>query len=145
MTRPRHPIAFALATVAVFMTMSSADAQSTQPPRTPVPVQAQIQKSAELQRQALQNLSDRVRAEGLINNAYAELDAALSTMIIKASNAKFQDPLFEMQKKRAEQALALLQVARDVLHTNRQDQPKDQDKVRNNLEQALRLTSTLAY
>ena len=145
MTRFRHPIAFALTTVAVFMTLSSAAAQTTQPPRTPVPVQAQIQKSAELQRQALQNLTDRQRAEGLINNAYAELDAALSTMIIKASNAKFQDPLFEMQKKRAEQALALLQVARDVLHSNRQDQPKDQDKVRNNLEQALRLTSTLAY
>ena len=99
MTRFRHPIAFALTTVAVFMTLSSAAAQTTQPPRTPVPVQAQIQKSAELQRQALQNLTDRQRAEGLINNAYAELDAALSTMIIKASNAKFQDPLFEMQKK----------------------------------------------
>src|SRR6266851_4038981 len=41
-------------------------------------------------------------------------------MIIKASGAKFPDPLFDMQKKRGEQALALLQVARDVLHTNRQ-------------------------
>jgi len=144
-TRFRHPIAFALTTVAVFMTLSSAAAQSTQPPRTPVPVQAQIQKRAQLQRQALHHLTARQRAEGLLNTAYAELADALSTMIIKASNAKFQDPLFEMQKKRAEQALALLQVARDVLHSNRQDQPKDQDKVRNNLEQALRLTSTLAY
>jgi hypothetical protein len=50
-----------------------------------------------------------------------------------------------MHKRRGEQALALLQVARDVLHTNRQDQPKDQERVRNNLEQAFRLTSTLAY
>jgi len=80
-------------------------------------------------------------------------------MIIKASGAKFPDPLFDMQKKRGEQALALLQVARDVRHTNRQDQrPKDQEqdgqpggsrsylkRGGSNVEQALRLTSTLAY
>lgn len=159
MTAFCHPIASALTTVAVFIAMSSAAAQSPQSQRTSVHVQAQIQKSAELQRQALQNLTDLKRAEDLVNNAYAELQAALSTMIIKASGAKFPDPLFDMQKRRGEQALALLQVARDVLHTNRQDQrPKDQgqdgqpggsrsnlERVRSNLEQALRLTSTLAY
>jgi hypothetical protein len=154
-----HPIASALTTVAVFIAMSSAAAQSPQPQRTSVHVQAQIQKSAELQRQALQNVTDPERAEDLINKAYAELQAALSTMIIKASGAKFPDPLFDIQNKRGEQALALLQVARDVLHTNRQGQrPKDQEqdgqpggspsyleRVRSNLEQAWRLTSTLAY
>ena len=51
--------------------------------------------------QALQNLTDLERAEDLINNAYAELQAALSTVIIKASGAKFPDPLFDMQKKGA--------------------------------------------
>jgi cell division protein FtsX len=71
-----HPIASALTTVAVFIVMSSAAAQSPQSQRTSVHVQAQIQKSAELQRQALQNLTDLERAEDLINNAYAELQAA---------------------------------------------------------------------
>ena len=80
-------------------------------------------------------------------------------MIIKASGAKFQDPLFDMQKRRGEQVLTLLQVARDALHANRQDQrPKGQaedgqpggsgsylEKARSNLEQALRLTSTLVF
>jgi hypothetical protein len=51
-------LASALITVAVFIAMSSAAAQSPQPQRTSVHVQAQIQKSAELQRQALQNLTD---------------------------------------------------------------------------------------
>jgi hypothetical protein len=159
MTAFCHLIASVLTTVAVFIVMSSAAAQSPQSQRTSVHVQAQIQKSAELQRQALQNLTDLERAENLINSAYAELQAALSTMIIKASGAKFPDPLFDMQKRRGEQALALLQVARDVLHTNRQDQrPKGQgqdgrpggsraylERVRSNVEQALRITSTLAY
>ena len=101
MTAFCHPIASALTTVAVFIAMSSAAAQSPQPQRTSVHAQAQIQKSGELQRQALQNLTDLERAEDLINNAYAELQAALSTMIIKASGAKFPDPLFDMQKKGA--------------------------------------------
>jgi restriction endonuclease Mrr len=87
MTAFCHPIASALTTVAVFIAMSSAAAQSPQSQRTSVHVQAQIQKSAELQRQALQNLTDLERAEDLINNAYAQLQAALSTTIIKASRS----------------------------------------------------------
>ena len=75
MTAFCHPIASALTTVAVFIAMSSAAAQSPQPPRTSVDVQAQILKSTQLQRQALQNLTDLERAEELINNAYAELEA----------------------------------------------------------------------
>ena len=72
---------------------------------------------------------------------------------------KFPDPLLDVQRKRGEQALSLLQAAGDVLNINRQDQRarpalEDQEKdggsrpylevVRHNLEQALRLTSTLA-
>jgi len=159
MTEFCHPIGSALTMVAVLIAMSSAAAQSPSLPGTPVDIQARIQKSAELQRQALQSLADLGQAERLTDNAYAELRAALSTMIIKASGAKFQDPLFDIQKRRGEQALTLLQVARDALHANRQDQrPKGQaedgqpggsgsylEKARSNLEQALRLTSTLIF
>jgi hypothetical protein len=143
--------------VVVLIALSPALAQAPLP-QTSTNIQARIQKSAELQRQALQSLTDVGRAERLTNGAYAELQAALSTMIIKASNAKFPDPLFDIQKRRAEQALALLQVARDVLQGTRQEsRPQAQEEgqpsrpsgnletVRSNLEQALQLTSTLVF
>ncbi|HEY3116379.1 MAG TPA: hypothetical protein VGK54_06535 [Chloroflexota bacterium] len=155
-------VALALIVVAILMAMSSGAAQP-QAPRTQIDIQRQIQRSAELQRQALRSLTDSGRTEQLIDNAYAELRAALSAMVINASDMKFPDPLLDIKRKRGEQALSLLQAAGDVLKRNRQNQsvrpgPEDQEEdgrpggsrsyvelVRNNLEQALRLTSTLAF
>lgn len=153
-----HPIALALTMIAVLIAMSSAAAQTGQPPRSAVDIQAKILKSAELQQQALQSLDDLGRAQRLISNASTELEAALSAIIIKNSGAKFQDPLLAIQRKRAEQALTLLQEARDALSAYRPDQPaRDQgdgqsaaprsslDGVHSNLERALNLTRTLAF
>ena len=143
------------------MAMSSAAAQPAQPPRTPVDIQAQIQKSAGLQRQALESLTDVGRAERLILNAYAELQSAMSAMVIAASGKKFPDPLLNLNEQRMRQALAHLQRASDTLKLNRPiaPTPQSQEKggdlsetppagspsylgvVRDSVEQALRLTN----
>jgi hypothetical protein len=159
---PAFRVALALIVVVSLMAMFSGAAHP-QAPRTPIDIQTQIQRSAELQQQALQSLSDSRRTEQLIDNAYRELRAALSAMVVNASGMKFPDPLLNIQTKRGERALSLLQDAGDVLKRNRQDQsvrpaPEDQEKngqpggspsyvevVRNNLEQALRLTRALAF
>lgn len=47
-------------------------------------------------------------AEQLIDRAYAELQAALSSMIINASGMKYPDPLLSIQIQHANQALSRL-------------------------------------
>ena len=151
-----RPVVLALIVVAVLMAVSSLAAQS----RSSVDIQAQIRKSAELQRQALQTLNDRAQAAQLIDKAYAELRAALSSMVINATETKFQDPLLSIHTQRGNQALSLLQRAGDTLRQTRSDRPAKEnqegagqpaesraylDEVRKNLEQALRLTSTIAF
>jgi hypothetical protein len=164
MTAFRHPIAPALIVVAVLMAISSAAAaQSPRPPRTSGDIQAQVQKTAELQRQALQSLTDLGRAERLISNAYAELQTALSAMLITASGRKSPDPLLNLNEQRMRQALSHLQDASDMLKVNRPGAPVPQGRekggelpetppagsqsnlgvVRNDLEQALRLTNSV--
>ena len=120
-------------------------------------IQTRFQRSAELQRQALQSLTDPGRAERLISNAHAELQSARSAMVIKASGMKFPDPLLEINTRNAGQALSLLQAAHDALKTNRPGVVAAPDRetsapaaasphleaVRTNLEQALRLTSSV--
>ncbi len=151
-----HPVALTLIVVILFTALTSAAAQSRQTPRTSLEIQTRIQKSAELQRQALQSLNDRRQAEQLIDKAYVELRGALSSMIINASGMKFQDPLLDMQTRSGEQALSLLQRAGDTLRQNQADRPATEDGkpagsptyldgVRKDLEQALRLTSRLVF
>jgi phage host-nuclease inhibitor protein Gam len=72
----------------MLLLMAAPASSSAQPRRTSSDIQAQIQRSADLQRQALQILTEPERAEGLIGNAYAELQTALSTMLINASGQK---------------------------------------------------------
>ena len=142
--------------VAVLMAISSVAGQSG----SSVDIQAQIRKSAELQRQALQRLNDRAQAEQLIDKAHTELRAALSSMVINATETKFQDPLLGIQTQRGNQALSLLQRAGDILRQTRSDRPATEnqegagqpgdsraslDEVRKNLEQALRLTNAIAF
>ena len=148
----------------IFAVVSPALAQASRPPRDPIEIQKKIQKSAELQRQALQNLTDPTRAERLITDAAVELQAAYTDIVINASNMTMPDPLSGINSRKAQQALSLLQGASDILKTSRQNQPivptppgqenVDQpaepapsrpylDAVRSNLEQARRLTSSL--
>ena len=147
-----------LVLLAAMATASPALAQSGRPRYEPAEIQRKVQKSADLQRQALQTLSDPRRAEGLVQSAWTELRAAQHEMIINASGAKFVDPLFEMSNKRAEQALVHLQAAGDALKSNRSTagvrtdqeegapaQPAYLDGVRQHVEQALRLTNGLAF
>ncbi|HEY7437700.1 MAG TPA: hypothetical protein VIE41_21335 [Methylomirabilota bacterium] len=122
-------------------------------------IQKRIERSGELQRQALRTLGDPPRAEQLVRRAYAELQAAQSAMIIGASGQKFPDPLLEMNTRRTQEALILLQRAADTLridHGSGQGQRPAEgsperparsqaslDAVKSNIEQALRLTGTV--
>jgi hypothetical protein len=130
---------------------------SAQPRRTSSDIQAQIQKSADLQRQALQILTEPERAERLIGRAYTELQTAMSTMLINASGQKSPDPLLKLNEQRMRQALSHLQQASDMLKANqslatasqRQEATPPAESgaylgvVRNNVEQALRITSSV--
>lgn len=137
---------------------SPALAQSGRPRYEAADIQRKIQKSLELQRQALQSLNETARADTLVRSAWTELRAAQHEMIMNASGAKFVDPLFEMSNKRAGEALGHLQAAGDALESGRgsagarvNDEEGDQapipylDEVRRHIEQAVRLTSGLAF
>ena len=120
-------------------------------------VQRKVQKSLSLQKQALQSLSDSNQAVTLVRSAWTELRAAQHEMIMNASGAKYVDPLFEMSNRRAEEALGHLQAAGDALATNRSagvrvnDEDGGQaanaylDGVRRHIEQAVRLTNSIAF
>ena len=141
----RSVIAMVLALAAVVAAVSPAAAQLSKSPRNAASVKGKLEKSAELQRQALQALADLGRAERLVGNAHEELRSAKDDMVIIASNAKFPDPLSASNQRRTDQALSLLLGALDGLKLR--DKWSEPDKrvagVRNNLEQALRLTNTV--
>lgn len=109
-------------------------------------IRMKLVESSALQRRALQTLSsDPGRAEQLISDAYAQLQAAHSAMVIRASGMKFPDPLFAFNDTKAREALALLQTAGDTLKVRDQSTAADSIGVaRNRLDQALRLTNLLA-
>jgi hypothetical protein len=154
---PRYFCLGVLLLLGALAVTSPARAQSPSLPYDPAEIQRKVLKSAELQRQALQSLTDMPRAEGLVKSAWSELRAAQHEMILNASRAKFVDPLFEMNNRRAEQALGHLQRASDFLATQkgavavRTDQEEGQragpslDGVRQHIEQAVRLTNGLAF
>ena len=145
--------------VALLLTLlasASAVAQAPRPQYDVAELQRKVQRSAELQRQALQSLADPRKAESLVREAWTELRAAQHGMILNASSAKFVDPLFEMNKRRADQALGHLQLAGDALQSQKGvTSPRAQqeegasgassyvDGVRQHLEQAVRLTDGL--
>jgi hypothetical protein len=126
---------------------SAAEAQrSSKPPRDPVQIQQKLQRSASLQRQALQTLNDPEQAEQLVKNAWTELRSAQDDMVINASNMQFPDPLFSANNRRAEQALALLLGCWDTLKLrDKWTDPNSQIAgVRGRLQQSLGLTNTVA-
>ncbi len=137
-----------LATLVTLAVIGSAVAAVGQP-RSQEDINNQIQRSAALQREALQALSDGAKAATLIDRARAELQGALSAMIINASKLKFPDPLLPIQRRKGEEALSLLQAAGDELKTHAAAQGQERaganlQMVRGNIEQALRLTTALA-
>jgi len=137
---------------------SPALAQSGRPPYDPAEIQRKVQRSAELQRQALQTLTDPDRAEALVQGAWTELRAAQHGMIMNAGVVKYVDPLFDISNKKAEEALLHLQTAGDALKRSHsitgarvgQEEsgplpPPYLDGVRRHLEQAVLLTNGLAF
>ncbi len=145
MSALRHLMVMVLAAVAVLITVSPAATQLSKPPRDPALIQRKLQRSAELQREALQALTDPKNAERIVKNAYGQLMSAKEDMVVNASNVQFPDPLFAGNKARVDQALALLLGAWDTLKLRDQwsDPSSQVARVRNNLQQALRLTNTL--
>jgi hypothetical protein len=140
----------------LLLLMAAPASTIAEPRRTSLDIQAQVQKSADLQRQALQILTDPERAERLIGNAYAELQAAMITMVINASGQKSPDPLLKINEQRMRQALSHLQQASDMLKVNRSLATASQRRegappestaylgvVRNSVEQALRITNSV--
>jgi hypothetical protein len=128
--------------------------------RTSTEIQGNVQRSAELQRQALQALTDTALAERLVLKAYAELDEAHRALVINASGKTFPDPLLKVNSQQMQQALALLQQASDALKSSQPLVPVPQREeqesmpasppttsapslgmIRSNLEAALRLTN----
>ncbi len=134
-----------LALAVILASAAPAAAQGKQP-RDPAMIQRKLQRSADLQRQALQALGDRERAEKLVGTAYNELKSANDDMILNKKNTKFPDPLFGPNIRRCDQALDLVLVAWDALRAKDKwtgDEGQVQG-VRAKLEQAVRLTNTVA-
>jgi len=134
-----------LAVAAVVVPAGFAAAQSARPPRDPANIQRKVQKSAELQRQALQTLSEPAKAAKLVGGAYTELKSAHDDIVMNVSNSRRLDPTLGLSSRKAEQALALVQVAGDTLngHAQWSDPDGAVAGVRDRLQQALRLTNSL--
>ena len=115
-------------------------AAQSKPPRDPVEIQRKVQRSAELQRQALQALGNPAQADRIIGSAYASLKSAQDDMILNAANAKPADPLLGLNIKKAEQALGLVLGAQDAFKGGLENPA---DVARERLQQALRVTNTL--
>ena len=139
-------VTVSLGVATVMVSASSAVAQSGKPPRDPAAIQRKVQRSADLQRQALETLSDPAKAARLAGSAYIELKSAHDDMIMNASNSKFPDPVLDFNSKRTGQALGLVQVAADTLNTrDRWNDPNGAIAgVRSRLQQSLQLTNTVA-
>jgi hypothetical protein len=115
-------------------------AAQSKPPRDPADIQRKVQRSADLQRQALQALGNPAQADRLIGSAYDSLKRAHDDMVINASNMRPPDPLLGINLRKAEQALALVQGARDAFKSSLENPV---DVARERLQQALRATNTL--
>ena len=140
MSLGRRPIVLGLTAILVTGSPSLAHAQPQSYDASAV--QARIDRSGHLQQEALAGLNDPVRAEQLIREAYRELQAAHSAMLVNASGLKFPDPLLDLNSQKASEALLLMQRAEDLLKINRTTPSSEPspDEVRRSLERSLRLT-----
>jgi hypothetical protein len=138
------PTRWYLLSIALLVTLATglpSFAQTQQKPRyNPTEVQLRIERSARLQQQALENLNDPARVEGLVQQAFRELSAAQSAMTINASGQKFPDPLLDVNNQKAKEALQLMQRAEDLINSNGKAPGPHMDEVRRSLERSVRLT-----
>src|SRR5215470_14305629 len=115
-------------------------AAQTKPPRDPVAIQRKVQRSAELQRQALQALGNPAQADRIIGSAYDNLKSGYDDMALNATVAKTPDPMLALSLKKAGQALGLVQGAQDAFRGGVENPA---DVARERLQQALRVTNSL--
>src|SRR2546425_262654 len=143
MTMRNRLITTVLALAAMLASVSSTSAQSGKPPSDLAKIQRNVQRSAELQRQALEALSEPAKAARLVGSAYTQLKAAQDDMVINATTAKSVDPIQELNGRKLSQALTLVQQAGDALNTRSGDPDSAVAVARDRLQQALRLTNAL--
>jgi hypothetical protein len=143
MTTRNRLLTTVLALAALVASVSSTFAQSGKPPRDLANIQRKVQRSAELQRQALEALSEPARAARLVGSAYTHLKAAQDDMIINSTTARSLDPIQELNGRKLNQALTLVQQAGDALNAGSGDPDSAVAVARDRLQQALRLTNAL--
>ncbi len=141
-TKPRL-LATVLALAALLASFSSAVAQSGKPPRDLDAIQRKVQRSAAYQKQALEALSEPAKAAQLVGSAYTHLKAAQDDMVINATTAKSVDPIQQLNGRKVDQALSLVQQAADALVARGSDPDNAVAVARDRLQQALRLTNSL--
>ena len=143
MTTRNRLITTVLALAAMLASASSISAQSGKPPRDLAKIQRNVQRSADFQRQALEALSEPAKAARLVGSAYTQLKAAQDDMIINATTAKSVDPIQQLNGRKVDQALTLVQQAGDALIDGRGGPDSGVALARDRLQQALRVTNSL--
>ena len=143
MTTRNRLLMTVLALAPLLASVSAPFAQSAKPPRDPANIQRKVQRSADFQRQALEALSEPARAARLVGSAYTQLKAAQDDMIINSTTARSLDPIQELNGRKVNQALTLVQQAGDALGTRGSDPDNAVAVARDRLQQALRLTNSL--
>ncbi len=143
MTTKARLLATVLALATLLASLSSAVAQSGKPPRDLAAIQRKVQRSADYQKQALEALSEPAQAARLVGNAYTHRKAAQDDMVINATTARSVDPIQELNGRKVNQALTLVQQAGDALGARNTDPDNAVAVARDRLQQALRLTNSL--
>jgi hypothetical protein len=110
--------------------------------RNPMVIRQQIEHSLSLQQQAMASIGEPERAVKLVWDAYVSIRAAHGAMIINASAAKYQDPIFPLTDRRVEQARTHILAARDALREPNKwtGSGNPIDIARDNLTASMRLT-----
>jgi hypothetical protein len=94
----------------------------------------------------LETLANPGQAERIAANAWTQLKSAHDDMYVNNKYAQFPDPLYAGSDQRLTQALASLQIALDTLRAHGQwtDSAREVERVRSNVQKALRLTNIVA-
>ena len=140
-----HCISTGIVFALVFAFASPGLSQSSKPGRDSAAINRKIQQSANLQRQALEALSDPARAEKLVKNAYVQLKSAHDDLVINSTIASPPDALLNLSTRKAYEALTHVQGAVDALSSRDRTGAETAIGIaRDRLQQALRITNTLA-
>jgi hypothetical protein len=140
----RHFVTIALVLVAVLASVPPALTQSSRPGRDSAAIQRKVQRSASLQRQALEAMSEPAQAVKLVKSAWVQLKSAHDDLVVNSTIAKPPDPIIDLSMRKAYDALMLVQAAEDALNAGDRSGPDSAVALaRDRLQQALKITNTL--